>query len=530
MAIGVLLLPVLAASPPQRKKHLPAVHNEQFLKQLRLVCESKLRRQHMQQRIAAFEPKLPSKPAPPLKPLPPFDVFEIPFLAGFGEKPIYNFIKRSWSMPDGRLWDLFRLFTVLAETGRVRENVYRLTQRRSKYAGMLMYEHATLRVWRGHVFVAEFLSTATQFRGKQLEHYLVYIFEDSCGRALRPPVFYDKLNKCCTRCPDFVYGKKPVEKLVPIFFSNSSSDAVITFEGPKYQECGRAASKLHAVFRKEVSTDAGKERLTLTSDDDDTLADVTFNDGSLTQVDVQQPNTVEFKAIGYKSARAADGVTVVVKLGFDDSCTLTKSVGSKGKCRADRAKVLALGRVVTTVSSTVLDLDAETKAFSCYSDAFMYELGKDVCVPDFDDNPAHECSAGIHFFFTMEEALAYYGKSCQPPIANKEHMLMAGLQRAVSSTSSRSTDDLLPPVATNSNKPLDYQVKLPASNVSLDDGGAPALRPLTQCHPVIVKNRRWKNASRYMRALDLEVDPKLKHIPYKLGAVNLKTLEWPSFE
>lgn len=37
----------------------------------------------------------------------------------------------------------------------------------------------------------------------------------------------------------------------------------------------------------------------------------------------------------------------------------------------------------------------------------MYEVGKTVSVDDFDENRWHECSTGIHFFITREEAVRY---------------------------------------------------------------------------------------------------------------------------
>jgi len=38
---------------------------------------------------------------------------------------------------------------------------------------------------------------------------------------------------------------------------------------------------------------------------------------------------------------------------------------------------------------------------------FAYELGKTKVVRDFDDNPACECSRGIHYFDTFQEAKNY---------------------------------------------------------------------------------------------------------------------------
>ena len=38
---------------------------------------------------------------------------------------------------------------------------------------------------------------------------------------------------------------------------------------------------------------------------------------------------------------------------------------------------------------------------------FIYEVGKTVSVKDFDENRWNECSTGIHFFITRDEAVKY---------------------------------------------------------------------------------------------------------------------------
>ena len=47
------------------------------------------------------------------------------------------------------------------------------------------------------------------------------------------------------------------------------------------------------------------------------------------------------------------------------------------------------------------------KCCSSYDDKFIYEVGKIVEVKDFDLMYNVECSSGIHFFWTKEEAEDY---------------------------------------------------------------------------------------------------------------------------
>lgn len=70
------------------------------------------------------------------------------------------------------------------------------------------------------------------------------------------------------------------------------------------------------------------------------------------------------------------------------------------KCRCDKAKVLEIASVLD--SSKHYDT-----AYSIYDKSFKYKVGETVSVEDFDDNRYNECSTGIHFFMSKEDALDY---------------------------------------------------------------------------------------------------------------------------
>jgi hypothetical protein len=63
------------------------------------------------------------------------------------------------------------------------------------------------------------------------------------------------------------------------------------------------------------------------------------------------------------------------------------------KCRASRAKVLSMS--------------AGEVAYSKHDPRFEYRVGAEVVVDDYDADPAVQCTRGIHFFLTREEAEAY---------------------------------------------------------------------------------------------------------------------------
>lgn len=70
------------------------------------------------------------------------------------------------------------------------------------------------------------------------------------------------------------------------------------------------------------------------------------------------------------------------------------------KCRCDKAKVLSITKIDGTS-------DGVDTVYSIYDETFAYKIGEIVEVKDFDDNRWNECSTGIHFFLTRQEAVEY---------------------------------------------------------------------------------------------------------------------------
>ena len=68
--------------------------------------------------------------------------------------------------------------------------------------------------------------------------------------------------------------------------------------------------------------------------------------------------------------------------------------GTSRKCRAEFAIVLEMPPGITA-------------AASLHQEDFVYELGKRMIPNSFDEDRWNECSPGIHFFLTKEEAENY---------------------------------------------------------------------------------------------------------------------------
>ena len=97
--------------------------------------------------------------------------------------------------------------------------------------------------------------------------------------------------------------------------------------------------------------------------------------------------------IGYKKA-----CSHIVKLEILPDAK--RSSATTRKCRCDAAKVIS----ITTLDGK----DDGTRVVSSdYDNRFEYRVGEIVRVYNFDENRWDECSTGIHFFITRDEAVNY---------------------------------------------------------------------------------------------------------------------------
>ena len=122
---------------------------------------------------------------------------------------------------------------------------------------------------------------------------------------------------------------------------------------------------------------------------DANLTDVKY-DNTTAFFELQCPEEGSF--IGYKKANDK-----IIKLLITEDAK--RSSATTRKCRCSKAKVLSI---------TSLDGKEEyTKVTSDHDSNFVYEVGKIVEDKDFDENRWNECSTGIHFFVTRDEAVMY---------------------------------------------------------------------------------------------------------------------------
>lgn len=105
--------------------------------------------------------------------------------------------------------------------------------------------------------------------------------------------------------------------------------------------------------------------------------------------------------VGYKLGLALNEylslIPCIIKLSIPEDAKRSSAYGNK--CRCDKAKVLNI---------TTFGGEKRAAAISWYSPDFVYEVNKEVSVPDFDEDRWHECAPGIHFFMSEKEALDYW--------------------------------------------------------------------------------------------------------------------------
>ena len=96
--------------------------------------------------------------------------------------------------------------------------------------------------------------------------------------------------------------------------------------------------------------------------------------------------------IGYKKAD-----NKIVKLLITEDSK--RSNATTRKCRCSKAKVLS----ITNIENT----EEFNEVVSDYDKSFIYKVGEIVEVKDYDKDRWNECSTGIHFFITRDEAIIY---------------------------------------------------------------------------------------------------------------------------
>ena len=101
--------------------------------------------------------------------------------------------------------------------------------------------------------------------------------------------------------------------------------------------------------------------------------------------------------VGFKKCRSYEGEDVIVKLEIPEDAK--RSSATTRKCRCSKAKVVSITGIKSGKNYEV--------AFSRHDSRFLYRVGETVVPDSFDEDRWNECSNGIHFFITKQEAIDY---------------------------------------------------------------------------------------------------------------------------
>lgn len=126
------------------------------------------------------------------------------------------------------------------------------------------------------------------------------------------------------------------------------------------------------------------------------LSEVNVTDArNFPQIAFACPGTGSFT--GWKKAIRADGEQVIVELEIPADALRSSATGRK--CRCNTAAVVS-----------IKSMDGETSyttAKGWHDDTFVYTVGQTVTVADWDTDRWNECSRGIHFYMTRQEAVDF---------------------------------------------------------------------------------------------------------------------------
>ena len=126
------------------------------------------------------------------------------------------------------------------------------------------------------------------------------------------------------------------------------------------------------------------------------LSEADLNGADLSEAKIDWPLVCPEKGsfIGYKICRGG----LIVELEIPEDAL--RSSATTRKCRCSKAKVLS----ITNLDGSKPNC---TEATSKRDPSFVYKVGETVEVLNFNTDRWDECSAGIHFFITRQEAVDY---------------------------------------------------------------------------------------------------------------------------
>lgn len=143
------------------------------------------------------------------------------------------------------------------------------------------------------------------------------------------------------------------------------------------------------------------------------IRNTNFNDAIMNDIQINEATAgyalvcpeegsfIAFKKAALQLKNGEEEVDIIIKLEIPEDAL--RSSATTRKCRASKAKVLGF----YDFDHNPYELCEDEYVTSNYDRYFTYEIDKTYTIEDFDTNRWRECSTGIHFFMTFDEAVNY---------------------------------------------------------------------------------------------------------------------------
>ena len=256
----------------------------------------------------------------------------------------------------------------------------------------------------------EQFSRILRTQSKQEFHSFVFTEVDFSGQDIKGSTFincefvkciFDKctlnniiISNCKLRECDFSASDLPFSKISDSFFIDCFFDSAYA-----YKSEWKSSSFRRCSFRNTYLSESTLDHINIYYSNlvnaklfGSNIKNIQYNYATAFFA-LQCPEEGSF--IGWK--QAGDEHKYLVKLLITEDAK--RSSATTRKCRCSKAKVLSI--------EPIDDSPEVEEIESGYDSEFIYKVGEYVEVGDFDEDRWKECSTGIHFFLTKQEALNY---------------------------------------------------------------------------------------------------------------------------
>jgi hypothetical protein len=221
------------------------------------------------------------------------------------------------------------------------------------------------------------------------------------GRNLKTIKSNTTYNNCCFQNPETKESYIENVTFNSCSFSgnitNLNFSKAVTFNECDFQSCTIEAVFIDVCSNKFINCNLARVRFIRT--------DVsTFNFDSDCRLPRFQIVPEQGEFIGWKKVITETGRYILKLLITKDAQRTSTLDGFGRKCRASKVKVLS---AEPSTENSYTPKVKPRKFYSMYDNCFSYELGKIVEEPTYDPTIFKECSRGIHFFMTKQEAIEY---------------------------------------------------------------------------------------------------------------------------